>query len=61
VLSIDYNALLHGAYIETDNVIHRKDGGYDHVTEFVQIGQPNADTLAKVAAVQASNVSGDRP
>ncbi|KAF8272335.1 SPOC like C-terminal domain-containing protein [Lactarius quietus] len=44
---------------ETDNVIHRKDGGYDHVTELIQIGQPNADTLAKLAALEVSSVAGD--
>ncbi|KAH9075752.1 SPOC domain-like protein [Lactarius deliciosus] len=44
---------------ETDNVIHRKDGGYDHVTEFLRIEQPNADTLAKLVALRASSVSGD--
>ncbi|KAI0307520.1 SPOC domain-like protein [Multifurca ochricompacta] len=46
---------------ETNNIINRKDGGYDHVTEFLQIGQPNADTLAKLASLRAStsNVPGD--
>ncbi len=53
--------LLHRACVETDNVVHRKDGGYDHVTEFLHIGQPNADTLAKLAVLQTSNVAGDCP
>ncbi|KAF8480890.1 SPOC domain-like protein [Russula ochroleuca] len=44
---------------ETVNIVNRADGGYDHVTEFIPIAQPNADTLAKLAALQASNVSGD--
>lgn len=45
---------------ETNNIVNRKDGGYDHVTEFIRIAQPNADTLAKLATLEASNVAGDR-
>jgi ATP-dependent DNA helicase 2 subunit 2 len=45
---------------ETANIVNRADGGYDHVTEFIPIAQPTADTLAKLATLQASNVSGDR-
>jgi ATP-dependent DNA helicase 2 subunit 2 len=45
---------------ETDNIVNRTDGGYDRVTEYLSIAQPNADTLAKLAALQPSNVSGDR-
>lgn len=45
---------------ETDNIVNKVDGGYDHVTEFIPIAQPTADTLAKLTTLQASNVSGDR-
>ena len=45
---------------ETDNIVNRKDGGYDRVTEFLSIAQPNADTLAKLATLQPSNECGDR-
>ncbi|KAI0286720.1 SPOC domain-like protein [Russula aff. rugulosa BPL654] len=44
---------------ETHNIVNRTDGGYDRVTEFLSIAQPNADTLAKLATLQPSNVSGD--
>jgi hypothetical protein len=41
-------------------MVNKADGGYDHVTEFIPIAQPTADTLAKLATLQASNLSGDR-
>ena len=45
---------------ETDNIVNRKDGGYDRVTEFLSIAQPDAGTLSKLANLQPSNMSGDR-
>ncbi|KAF8887717.1 SPOC domain-like protein [Infundibulicybe gibba] len=44
---------------ETDNTINSKNGGYEHVSEYIPIGQPNAGTLAKVDRLQPSTVSGD--
>ncbi|KAF8665093.1 hypothetical protein AX16_000561 [Volvariella volvacea WC 439] len=44
---------------ETDNLVHDKDGGYDHVQEYIPIAQPNAGTLAKLDAIRPSTVSGD--
>lgn len=52
--------LIYKSREETDNIVNRKDGGYDRVTEFLSIAQPNAGTLAKLATLQPSNVSGDR-
>ncbi len=46
--------------LDTENTINDKDGGYDHVTEFIPIGQPNAGTLAKLSALEASTEVGDR-
>lgn len=45
---------------DTDNVINEKNGGYEHVTEFIPIGKPDASTLAKLASLQPSEVVGDR-
>ena len=45
---------------ETDNVVHDKNGGYEHVAEYIPIAQPNAATLAKLDAVKPSESSGDR-
>ncbi|CAL1697373.1 unnamed protein product [Somion occarium] len=44
---------------ETNNIINDKDGGYEHVSEYIPIGQPNANTLAKLSALQASEEHGD--
>ncbi|KAI0932900.1 hypothetical protein AcW2_001392 [Taiwanofungus camphoratus] len=44
---------------ETDNIINEKNGGYENVTAYIPIGQPNAGTLAKLAALQPSTVTGD--
>ncbi|KAH8103255.1 SPOC domain-like protein [Phellopilus nigrolimitatus] len=43
----------------TDNIISNRSGGYDNVTEFIPIAQPNAATLAKIQALQPSTVNGD--
>ena len=45
---------------ETDNIVNSADGGYDNVSEFIPIAQPTADTLTKLASLQASDVAGDR-
>jgi ATP-dependent DNA helicase 2 subunit 2 len=45
---------------ETDNIVNRADGGYDNVTEYIPIAQPNAGTLTQLASLEASGVSGDR-
>jgi len=45
---------------ETDNIVNRADGGYDNVSELIPIAQPTADTLTKLASLQASDVAGDR-
>ncbi|KAF9229802.1 ku80-like protein [Gyrodon lividus] len=44
---------------ETDNIINEKNGGYDNVSEYIQIGQPNTDTLAKLDELRASETAGD--
>lgn len=46
--------------LETDNIIHEKNGGYQHVSEYIPIAQPNSTTLAKLDALQPSENSGDR-
>jgi ATP-dependent DNA helicase 2 subunit 2 len=45
---------------ETNNIINQKDGGYEHVSEYIPIGQPNASTLAKIDELRASETTGDR-
>ena len=44
----------------TSNIINEKNGGYERVSEYIPIGQPNNGTLAKLQALQASEESGDR-
>jgi hypothetical protein len=44
----------------TDNIINEKNGGYEHVTEYIPIAQPNAGTLAKLDELEPSTVIGDR-
>ncbi|KAF9457458.1 SPOC like C-terminal domain-containing protein [Collybia nuda] len=44
---------------ETSNIINEKNGGYDHVSEYIPISQPNAGTLSKIDALRPSEVSGD--
>lgn len=45
---------------ETDNIINEKSGGYEHVSEYIPISQPNGATLAKIDALQPSEEIGDR-
>lgn len=44
----------------TDNIINDKNGGYDNVSTYIPIAQPNAATLAKLDALEPSTVAGDR-
>ncbi|RDX51486.1 SPOC domain-like protein [Lentinus brumalis] len=44
---------------ETKNLIHAEHGGYDNVNEYIPIAQPNAGTLAKLAALEPSTVYGE--
>ncbi|CDO74809.1 hypothetical protein BN946_scf185001.g57 [Trametes cinnabarina] len=44
---------------ETNNIINEENGGYEHVSEYIPIAQPNASTLAKLQALEPSTVSGD--
>ncbi|KAH7883997.1 SPOC domain-like protein [Phlebopus sp. FC_14] len=44
---------------ETDNIINEKNGGYEHVSEYIAIGQPNSGTLAKLDELRASETAGD--
>ena len=44
----------------TNNVINQQNGGYEHVTEYIPIAQPNSGTLAKLTTLKPSTVAGDR-
>ncbi|KAG1889229.1 SPOC domain-like protein [Suillus subluteus] len=44
---------------ETNNIIHEKNGGYQHVSEYIPIAHPNSTTLAKLDTLQPSENSGD--
>ncbi|OCH84687.1 ku80-like protein [Obba rivulosa] len=44
---------------DTDNIVNEKNGGYEHVTEYIPIAQPDAGTLAKISAIQPSETTGD--
>jgi hypothetical protein len=46
--------------VETKNVVNAANGGYENVLEYVPIGQPNASTMAKINALEASTTCGDR-
>jgi hypothetical protein len=48
------------SYIETKNIVNSANGGYDNVLEYIPIAQPNANTIAKLDALEPSTVSGDR-
>ncbi|KAA1468434.1 SPOC domain-like protein [Dentipellis sp. KUC8613] len=39
---------------ETENCINETNGGYEHVSEYIHVGQPNANTLSKLAALRPS-------
>jgi hypothetical protein len=42
---------------ETDNIIN---DGYEHVSEYISIAQPNANTLAMLDLLEPSETAGDR-
>lgn len=42
------------------NIVHQKDGGYEHVYEFIPIGTPNAATIAKISSIRPAEEIGDR-
>ncbi|KDR84736.1 hypothetical protein GALMADRAFT_233050 [Galerina marginata CBS 339.88] len=44
---------------DTNNIINTANGGYNNVVEYIPIGQPNASTLAKIDALEASTTAGD--
>ncbi|KAH9855805.1 SPOC domain-like protein [Lenzites betulinus] len=44
---------------ETNNIINEENGGYEHVSEYIPIAQPNATTLAKLQALEPSTAPGD--
>lgn len=46
--------------LETKNVVNAANGGYENVLEYIPIGQPNASTMAKINALEASTTCGDR-
>ncbi len=46
--------IVQGYATETNNIVNDKHGGYDHVSLYIPIAQPNAHTLAKLAALEAS-------
>lgn len=45
---------------DTNNVVNAENGGYEHVFEYIPIGQPNAGTLAKLSELQPATEIGDR-
>ena len=52
--------LLLNVTTDTNNAINAENEGYEHVTEYIPIAQPNHTTLAKLAAHEPSSVVGDR-
>lgn len=44
---------------ETNNIVNKKDGGYDHVYDFIPIGTPSAATIAKINSIQPAEEIGD--
>ncbi|KZT42746.1 SPOC domain-like protein [Sistotremastrum suecicum HHB10207 ss-3] len=43
----------------TRNLVSDRNGGYENVTEYIPIAQPNAGTLAKISAIEPSSIAGD--
>lgn len=60
LMSLSQNLLSHIHFTDTNNIINEQNGGYDHVSEYIPIGQPNAGTLAQIDALQPSSTCGDR-
>ena len=50
--------LPHGS--ETQNILNERGDGYEHVYEYIPIAQPNSSTIAKLNALRATDVCGDR-
>jgi hypothetical protein len=48
------------ALLDTDNIINKNNGGYEHVTEYIPIAQPNYGTLAQLDELEPSDIIGDR-
>jgi len=46
--------------LETKNIINAANGGYENVSEYIPIAQPNHGTIAKIDALSASTTTGDR-
>ncbi|KAI0344219.1 SPOC domain-like protein [Trametopsis cervina] len=44
---------------ETNNIVNMKDGGYDHVSEYIPIGTPSVDTIAKLSEIMPGDTCGD--
>ncbi|PAV21731.1 hypothetical protein PNOK_0168800 [Pyrrhoderma noxium] len=44
---------------ETENIVADEKGGYEHVSEFIPIAQPNASTLSKLQSLTPSTEIGD--
>ena len=45
---------------ETQNILNERGDGYDHVYDYIPIAQPNSNTIAKLDALRATDVCGDR-
>ncbi|KAF6765925.1 SPOC domain-like protein [Ephemerocybe angulata] len=43
----------------TDNIVNVQTGGYENVQEYIPIGTPNVNTLAKLDALEPSTATGD--
>lgn len=52
--------LIEGIFSGTQNAVNDSNGGYEHVTEFISIGQPNAQTMTKIKSIKPSTSIGDR-
>ncbi|KAK0208010.1 SPOC domain-like protein [Desarmillaria ectypa] len=44
---------------DTDNIVNQNNGGYENVSEYIYIAQPNAATLAKLDRLEPSETTGD--
>ena len=42
------------------NIVNRKDGGYEHVYEFISIGTPSAATITQINTIRPAEEIGDR-
>ena len=54
---------LHQSYsaLETNNPVNKREGGYENVSEYIPVEQPNSSTIAKLDELRASEDSiGDR-